>query len=125
MKYRIGLDMGATSIGWSVFDVENQNIIDLGVRIFDDGREDKSKASLCVKRRNARGARRLVKRRHIKMTELLKILTSLNLFPINKDERKNLKKKNPYRLRKEALDRQLSSFELGRVFFTVSQTKRI
>ncbi len=123
MKYRIGLDMGATSIGWSVFDVENQNIIDLGVRIFDDGREDKSKASLCVKRRNARGARRLVKRRHIKMTELLKILTSLNLFPINKDERKNLKKKNPYLLRKEALDRQLSSFELGRVFLQLAKRK--
>ena len=58
MKYRLGLDMGATSIGWAIFDIEKNSIIKTGVRIFDDGREDKSKASLCVKRREARGARR-------------------------------------------------------------------
>ena len=123
MKYRIGLDMGATSIGWSVFDVENQNLKDFGVRIFDDGRDDKSKASLCVKRRNARGARRLNSRRHIKTAELLKILTSLGLFPADKAEKENLKKQSPYVLRKEALDRQLSPYELGRVFLQLGKRK--
>lgn len=123
MKYRIGLDMGATSIGWSVFDVENQNIVDLGVRIFDDGRDDKSKASLCVKRRNARGARRLVNRQHIKTAELLKILTGLGLFPIDKKEQEDLKSKNPYFLRKEALDKKVSPFELGRIFLQLAKRK--
>ncbi len=123
MKYRIGLDMGATSIGWSVFDVENQNLIDFGVRIFDDGREDKSKASLCVKRRNARGARRLNNRRHIKTDELLKKLTALNLFPMEKSEKEELKKQNPYFLRKAALDRKLTPFELGRVLLQLGKRK--
>lgn len=123
MKYRIGLDMGATSIGWSVFDIENQKVLDFGVRIFDDGREDKSKASLCVKRRNARGARRLIKRRHMKMNELLKTLISLGLFPTTKEEQDNLKSKNPYLLRKEALDRKLSPFELGRIFLQLAKRK--
>ena len=39
MKYRLGLDMGATSIGWALFDIENKSIVKTGVRIFDDGRE--------------------------------------------------------------------------------------
>lgn len=123
MKYRIGLDMGATSIGWSIFDVENQNLVDFGVRIFDDGREDKSKASLCVKRRNARGARRLNNRRHIKTNELLKTLTALNLFPTEKLEKEDLKKQNPYLLRKAGLDKQLTPFELGRVFLQLGKRK--
>ena len=42
MKYRLGLDMGATSIGWSVYNIDNNTIEDFGVRIFDDGREDKN-----------------------------------------------------------------------------------
>lgn len=71
MHYMLGLDMGATSIGWSVFDLQTRRIIDFGVRIFDDGREDKSKAALCVKRRDARSARRLTNRRHIKTNELI------------------------------------------------------
>lgn len=123
MKYRIGLDMGATSIGWSVFDVDNQKLIDFGVRIFDDGRDDKSKASLCVKRRNARSARRLVNRRHIKTNYLLNLLLRLNLFPSEISDKENLKKLNPYLLRKEALDRKLSPFELGRVLLQLSKRK--
>ena len=123
MKYRLGLDMGATSIGWAVFDVENGVLKDAGVRIFDDGREDKSKASLCVKRRNARGARRLNNRRHIKIRGLLQILTSLGLFPENVAEKEALKNENPYRLRKEALDERLEVYELGRVLLQLAKRK--
>lgn len=123
MKYRIGLDMGATSIGWSAFDIDNQKLLDFGVRIFDDGRDDKSKASLCVKRRSARGARRLVNRRHIKTQELLKTLTNLHLFPTDKAEKEALKKMNPYELRQNALDRVLLPYEFGRVLLQLSKRK--
>ena len=71
IKYRLGLDLGATSIGWALYDIENEKIIDLGVRIFDDGRDAKSKASLCVKRREARGVRRLNNRLHMKKESLI------------------------------------------------------
>ncbi len=123
MNYRLGLDMGATSIGWSIYDVETEKLLDTGVRIFDDGREDKSKASLCVKRRNARGARKLNNRRHIKTQELLKILTTLGLFPQEQNKREDLKNDNPYKLRKEALDRQLSTYELGRTLMQLAKRK--
>lgn len=123
LRYRLGLDMGATSIGWSIFDMDNNRLIDTGVRIFDDGREDKSKAPLCVKRRNARGARRLINRRHIKINALLKILMQLGLFPNTHAEKEKLKLLNPYKLRKEALDRQLQPFELGRTLLQLAKRK--
>ncbi len=123
MKYRLGLDMGATSIGWSVFDIDTASLKDTGVRIFDDGREDKSKASLCVKRRNARGARRLINRRHMKTSALLHILTNLGLFPEDKADKEALKKQNPYELRAKALTRQLTPYELGRVFLQLAKRK--
>lgn len=34
-KINIGLDIGVASVGWSLLD-ENAEIIDIGVRLFDD-----------------------------------------------------------------------------------------
>lgn len=123
MKYRLGLDMGATSIGWAVFDIENKTLVKTGVRIFDDGREDKSKASLCVKRREARGARRRQNRKVTQKKELLKKLVEFGLFPVDKNEQQNLKNLNPYELRAKALDEKISLFELGRICFNLVQRK--
>jgi CRISPR-associated endonuclease Csn1 len=32
--YSIGLDLGISSVGWSVIDERTGNVIDLGVRLF-------------------------------------------------------------------------------------------
>ena len=67
MKYRIGLDIGIASIGWSVImtDVEGEpvRIIDLGTRIFDTAENPKDGSSLSLPRRQARGLRRIIRRR--------------------------------------------------------------
>ena len=125
MKYRLGLDMGATSIGWALFDMDNHTVPNggMGVRIFDDGREAKTYTPLCVKRRQARGARRLTHRREIRLQQLLRLLTSNALFPSDQAERNALKDTNPYTLRKEALDRPLSAHELGRVFMQLAKRR--
>ena len=123
MKYRLGLDMGATSIGWSVYNIEKNTIENFGVRIFDDGREDKSKASLCVKRRNARGARRLNNRKHIQTQHLLSKLVDFGLLPAEEQERKSLKLLNPYQLRAKALDEKISLYEIGRILFQLAKRK--
>ena len=123
MKYKLGLDMGATSIGWAVVDLDNKTLVDAGVRIFDDGREDKSKASLCVKRRNARGMRRLNNRKHIKTEELLSKLQEYELFPRNAEQMETFKRANPYELRHKALDEQISLFEFGRILLQLSKRK--
>ena len=57
---RLGLDIGTNSIGWWLYDTDGNRItevIDGGVRIFSDGRDPKSGASLAVDRRAARSMR--------------------------------------------------------------------
>ena len=67
MGYRIGLDIGITSVGWSVIeDDSNGNpirIIDLGSRIFDAAEKPKDGSPLAKERRDARGLRRRLSRK--------------------------------------------------------------
>lgn len=122
-KWRLGLDLGTNSIGWSVFsldkDNEPENLIDLGVRIFPDGR-DSDKKSLAVGRRTARGQRRTIHRRKLRRKQTFRLLQSQDLFPKTKSECMKLKELNPYELRVKALDKQLTPFELGRVLVNLS-----
>lgn len=92
-KYRLGIDLGATSLGWAIYDIESNKVVDLGVRIFGDGRDAKTK---CVERREARGARRLVSRHTMKKEHLINALSDIGLFPTNEDEQQKLKNLNPY-----------------------------
>ena len=67
MGYTIGLDIGITSVGWSVIeDDSNGNpirIIDLGSRIFDAAEKPKDGSPLAKERRDARGLRRRLRRK--------------------------------------------------------------
>lgn len=59
--YRLGIDLGTNSLGFALVALEDGKPfkpIHLGVRIFSDGRDAKTGASLAVDRRNARGMRR-------------------------------------------------------------------
>ena len=50
--YRLGLDIGTTSVGWAVLntnnDAEPDRIIDLGVRIFDAAENPKDAADILM-----------------------------------------------------------------------------
>ena len=124
MKYRLGLDLGTNSIGWSIYSLDEENkpinLEDLGVRIFTDGRNPKSKEPLAVERRNARGTRRIIHRRKLRRRATFRLLQKQGLFPATKDEAKSIKLLNPYELRIKALDEKLEPFELGRVLFNLS-----
>lgn len=124
MKYRLGLDLGTNSIGWAVYSLGEENepekLEDLGVRIFSDGRNPKSKEPLAVERRTARGQRRIIHRRKLRRMENFRLLQKQGLLPIKKDEAQPLKLMNPYELRIKALDEKLEAFELGRVLFNLS-----
>ena len=66
MYYKIGLDIGITSVGWAAVELNTEDepirIIDLGVRIFDAAENPKDGASLALPRREARSARRRLRR---------------------------------------------------------------
>lgn len=124
MDYRLGLDLGTNSIGWSVYslnkDTEPENLVDLGVRIFSDGRNPKTKEPLAVERRTARGQRKNIYRRKLRRRATFRLLQKEDLLPKTKEESQSLKLLNPYELRIKALDEKLEPYELGRVLFNLS-----
>lgn len=126
-NYRLGLDAGTNSIGFALIELDENdypiNIIHLGVRIFSDGRDPKSGASLAVDRRTARGMRRRRDRLVLRKQHLMDMLIEKGLMPQGKAERKKLENLDPYYLRKKALDERLELYELGRVVFHLNQRR--
>jgi CRISPR-associated endonuclease Csn1 len=122
MVRRLGLDMGSNSIGWCLIEDDNQ-IVDIGVRIFTDGRDPKSGASLAVDRREARGARRRRDRYLGRRSAFLEALVAHSLMPANADEAKLIGEQDPYDLRARALDERLEPYEIGRALFHLNQRR--
>lgn len=123
MTTRLGLDVGTNSIGWCLVDVGAGRIIDLGSRIFSDGREPKSGESLAVARRDARAMRRrrdrYLRRRSVFFDELVRF----GLMSADADEEKLEAAKDPYDLRLRALDQALTPYEVGRALFHLNQRR--
>jgi CRISPR-associated endonuclease Csn1 len=127
IKYRLGLDLGANSLGWCVYRLDDRGepvaIHRLGTRIFSDGRDPKTLASLASDRRMARQARRrrdrVLKRRH----RLMEGLIQFGLMPPGEGERKLLQSCDPYELRARGLDESLSPFELGRAIYHLARKR--
>jgi len=125
--YRIGLDVGTNSIGWSVLELNGAGepcaVRDTGVRIFNDGRDEKSKATLKADRSEARSARRRRDRFKQRQTFLLTFLTKSKLFPEDESKRKNLQLLNPLELRAKALSEKLEPYHIGRALFHLNQRR--
>lgn len=125
--YRLGLDIGANSIGWTALALDANGdpcaILAMGSRIFPDGRTQKSGASLARDRRLARGQRRRRDRYISRRDELMSALIALRLMPASANERKKLERLDPYELRKRALSETLEPRELGRALFHLNQRR--
>jgi len=123
---RLGLDIGTNSIGWWLYELANGEIttvIDGGVRVFSDGRDPKSGASLAVDRRAARAQRRRRDRFLRRKAALMKRMAEVGLMPTNPNEAKALELLDPYQLRAEGLDAELSLTHLGRALFHLNQRR--
>jgi CRISPR-associated endonuclease Csn1 len=125
--YRLGLDLGTNSIGWSAIELNQENqpqkILKLGTRIFSDGRDPQKKEPLAVARRIARGMRRRRDRMLSRKNNLLKYLIKINLMPSEEIERKKLELLNPYQLRYQAINQELNPSELARAIFHLVQRR--
>ena len=126
-RYRLGLDLGTNSIGWAAINLDDlgfpRGVLDMGVRIFRDGRNPQDGASNAVKRRIPRGQRRRRDRYLKRRAKLLRTLVDCGLMPADKFERRNLAKLDPYKLRARALDGPIQPFELGRALFHLNQRR--
>lgn len=127
LKYRLGLDLGTNSIGWCMLRLNSDNepvaVIKSGVRIFHDGRNEKTKEPLAVVRRNARSIRKNLDRKISRKNHLLNTLIKYYLLPANETERKNLAVLNPYELRSRAVYEKIELFELGRLLMHLSKRR--
>jgi len=127
MKYRLGIDLGSTSLGWCIMALDKENrpssIIDMGVRIFPDGRDDKTKEPLAVARRGARGMRRNLDRRDLRQKRLMTFMIENGLMPKDEKARKELESLDPYELRAKALDKEIPLHHLGRALFHINQRR--
>ena len=127
MRYRLGLDLGSSSIGWCMvrldFDQKPIAVVRMGVRIFPDGRNPKDGTSLAVTRRTARQMRRRRDRLLKRKQRLLDALVRFGFFPADDQERKALTVLDPYVLRKKGLHHPLSAPEFARAVFHINQRR--
>lgn len=129
----LGLDIGTTSIGWAIIE-EGKEIIKTGVHIFPVGvRDDKFlksgiEESKNVARRTARMARRLLFRYKLRRAQLKKILLEHDMMPDLAEHKGKLlllpfMGRDLYKLRADALDKQISLKELGRILLHLNQRR--
>ena len=127
LSYQLGLDMGATSIGWCVLKLDENDqpcaVLDMGARIFSDGRDAKTKKPLSVQRREARSARRRRDRFVLRRKDLLNALIGFGLMPMNESSRQALKQIDPWQARAEAAEGPVELHHLGRALFHLNQRR--
>lgn len=129
MRYRLALDLGATSLGWAMIRLNNEQppspnaVIKAGVRIFSDGRNPKDGSSLAVTRREARAMRRRRDRLLKRKARMMQTLTMHGFFPKDEAARKALETLNPYLLRAKGLDEALKPEEFARALFHINQRR--
>ncbi len=127
MRYRLGLDIGTTSIGWCLIRLNKKEepiaIIRMGARIFSDGRNPKDGSSLAVTRREARQARRRRDRLIKRKKRMLNALIKYGFFPEDETKRQVLVNLDPYVLRKKGLYQPLTGAEFARALFHINQRR--
>lgn len=127
INYRIGLDIGIASVGWSVI-LNNAldepcHIVDMGVRIFEKPEDAKTGETLATARRGARSQRRLIRRRKHRLDRIKHLLEEKGIIVLEAFEKRYHEAGLPdvYELRTAALDRKLSNDELAQVLIHIAK----
>jgi len=127
-KYSLGLDIGTSSIGWAVLDLDKERIHDLGVRIFERPEDPQNGDSLAKPRRDARSARRRLKRRRQRLNHLKQFFVDQNILTKDQveevlDYKSDFNKLDVYGLRARALTEELSPEELLKVLYQIAKRR--
>lgn len=128
----LGIDLGIASLGWAVIEHDAQNdannkIVDCGVRLFTAAETPKEKESPNKARREARGIRRVIKRRRVRMNEIKKLCITNGLLNENDFDlgggiyNSKANRTDVWKLRHDALRRILTPSELARVMIHIAK----
>lgn len=125
MKYSLGLDIGTSSIGWAVIDLEKQRVHDLGVRIFEKPEDPQSGKSLAEPRRTARSTRRRLKRRRQRLNALKQFFVKYGLLEAIRIEEllSPQNKLDPYALREKAINEKVTVEELFIALYHIAKRR--
>lgn len=128
MKYAIGLDVGIDSVGYSVLELNSQDqpfrIERLGSRIFDKAENPKDGSSLAAPRREARGARRRLRRHRHRLERIRGLIVSSGI--LSKEGLETLydgKLSDIYEIRTRALDEKVTPDEFARILIHLAQRR--
>lgn len=128
MRYGIGVDIGITSVGYAVLALDSEDnpcrIIKLGSRIFDLAENPKDGSSLALPRREARGARRRLRRHRHRLERIRGLIVSSNIIT---EEQLSTLYDAPvtdiYELRTRALDELVTPEEFARILIHLAQRR--
>lgn len=128
MKYSIGLDCGISSVGFAVMELDSNDeprrIIKLGSRVFDKAENPKNGSSLASPRREARSARRRIRRHQYRLQRIRTLLVEKNI--VSQDELDTLfegQLSDVYELRTKALDGAVTNTEFARILINLAQRR--
>lgn len=128
MNYAIGLDVGIGSVGYAVLEVDSIGnpfrIELLGSRIFDKAEHPKDGSSLALPRREARGARRRLRRHRHRLERIRGLIVSSDI--LTTEQLENLyygKLTDIYELRTRALDEKVTPQDFARILIHLAQRR--
>ena len=99
---KLGLDLGSSSLGWAILDIDESKIIKQGVITFDTGmlKTQGGYTSPTRDRRITRSGRNLIRARKYRKWSLLKILIKHDFVPLNEEELNDWSKYEKGKIRK-------------------------
>lgn len=126
LKYSLGLDIGISSVGWAVVNNDLERIERMGVRAFDRAENPKNGSSLAAPRREARSARRRLRRRRYRVARVRDFIQKKGL--LTKVEMGQLFDWRPedldvWSVRVNGIKRKLSDREFARVLIHLAKNR--
>lgn len=110
-RYVLGIDIGITSVGFGIIDLDTGEFIDFGVRLFNEGTPDDN-----ISRRAVRGRRRSTSRKKNRILDMKKTLELYGMYD------KNFKPvNNIYEVRVKGLYEKLSKEELAAAILNLTK----
>ena len=114
-----GFDIGISNIGWAVFDDENNQFIDAGVRKFAIPENPKTKAVLSKARGEAKRRRKTISRKRVRLHFFRQELAKELGIDIKAIENNSIN--NQWQLRADALHRKLEPLELAKALYHIAK----
>lgn len=111
-RYVLGLDIGITSVGYGVIDIDNNLFVDYGVRLFKEGTAAENEM-----RRTKRGSRRLKRRKSNRLNDMKNLLKENELYF------EDYRNYNPYEVRVKGLKEKLLPEELCTAIMHITKSR--